>query len=168
MLINPKEKALMDKLGLEPVTLFKPLHEIQDILLEKAGSAVDLDSELAALEVIYNKIQQKAGLVDSTLTAHTEAIGTMAKNKASRLLTKMKTAQRKKLDLETRQIKKLKEKLFPGGSLQERTENIAGFYATYGPAILDLIKTNSQTTQQQFGVIYLPEETKMERQEVFY
>jgi len=160
MLIGPKEKALMEKLGLPLVTLFKPLHEIQDALLQKTGATVDLDSELSALEAIYDKMQQKAMLVNPTLSVHTKAIGALAKNKATRLLTKMKSAQRKKLDIETRQVKKLKEKLFPGGNLQERTENIAGFYAKYGPGILDLIKSQSQTTSQQFGVIFLPAAAK--------
>lgn len=166
MLIGQKEKALMDKLGLQPITLFKPLHVIQDTLLQKMGAAIDLDNELMALEAIYEKMGQKATIVDTTLSVHTKAIGTIAKNKASRLLTKMKTAQRKKLAIETRQIKKLKEKLFPADSLQERTENIAGFYAQYGSAILDLIKTASQTTRQQFGIVYLPEPAQRDRQDM--
>jgi len=157
MLISPKQDEIIRKLKLRPVDLFKPLHEIQDLLLAQNGATVDLSEELSALEALYAKMQQKAGLADITLATHTAAIGKGAQNKAARLVTKIKTAQRKKLQTQTGQLNRLKETLFPGGSLQERTENIAGFYACYGSAIFDLIKANSLTLKQQFGVIYLPE-----------
>lgn len=157
MLLTPKETVLMHKLALQPADLFLPLHQIQDLLLKKKGVEIDLSGELEQLSQLYAKIGLKAAAVDSTLAGHTEAIATAARNKAHRLVTKMKTAQRKRLETETGQLRKLKERLFPAGSLQERTENIAGFYAQYGKDIFDLIKARSLTLEQQFGVIHLPE-----------
>ena len=114
-----------------------------------------MDAELTELVALYEKMQLKAAAADPTLAGHTRAIAAAAGNKAQRLVTKMKAAQRKRLEVEGRQIRQLKAGLFPGGSLQERTENIAGFYADYGPGIFDLIKMQSQTLEQQFGVIFL-------------
>lgn len=160
LLLRAEQEALLKKLALEPVDLFMPLHKIQDLLLDKKAAGVDLSDELSQLSTLYEKMQAVAGQVDATLINHTSAIEKQALNKVNRLVTKMKTAQRKKLTIESGQIKRLKDRLFPGDSLQERTENIAGFYADYGPAIFDIIKRHSLSVEQQFGVIYLPEITK--------
>lgn len=157
MLLTPKETALMHKLELQPADLFLPLHQMQDLLLEKKGATIDLSGELEQLSELYERIGLKAAAADTTLAGHTAAIGAAAKNKAHRLVTKMKTAQRKRLEIETGQLRKLKQRLFPADSLQERTENIAGFYAQYGKDIFDLIKACSLTLEQRFGVIHLPE-----------
>ncbi|SEA41148.1 bacillithiol biosynthesis cysteine-adding enzyme BshC [Arachidicoccus rhizosphaerae] len=157
LLISPEQKKVMDKLGLSPKDLFLPLHKLQDLLLENSGQAVDLENELHRLQVIYGQLQQKAAAVDPTLNAHVAALYKGAQHKAQRLQTKMKSSQRKKLKTETSQIQLLKQHLFPGGSLQERTENVAGFYSRYGSCLLDIIKEASGTTEQQFGIIYLPE-----------
>ena len=160
LLMHPEEQAMMQKLGLEPIDLFKPIHEIQDKLIQIKGAKIDLKEELEALKDLYEQMRKKAGLADVTLEGHTAALGKVAINKANRLVTKIKTAQRKKLEAENGQLKKLKAHLFPAESLQERTENIAGFYAQYGPGILDLILENSLTFEQAFGIITLPDQPK--------
>ena len=160
MLMRPKEWTVLQKLGLSAVDLFKPLHEIQDLLLAKSGDQVDMVFELEALKQLYENMREKAAAVDPTLSGHTDAISKQALNKAARLVTKMKSANRKKIEIQTGQLQFLKDRLFPGASLQERTENIAGFYADYGDKIFDLIKKDSEALTQQFGVLYLPEADK--------
>lgn len=160
LLLRPGQDALIRKLNLQPAELFLPLHKILDQLLAKKGAVIDLSQELSELNKLYEKMQQKAAGADPTLATHTQAIGKAAQNKAARLVTKISAAQRRRLKIESEQISKLKESLFPGGSLQERTENIAGFYAAYGPLIFDLIKAQSLTLEQQFGILYLPQAEK--------
>jgi uncharacterized protein YllA (UPF0747 family) len=48
---------------------------------------------------------------------------------------------------------KLKAALFPNNGLQERTENIAGFYAKYGDEIFDKLLQQSLTTEEMFAVM---------------
>jgi len=39
--------------------------------------------------------------------------------------------------------------------LQERTENISGFYAKYGKSMIDILLEKSSAFDQEFGVVCL-------------
>jgi bacillithiol biosynthesis cysteine-adding enzyme BshC len=157
LLITPQQRKAMERLGLNPVDLFLPLHELQDLLLKNNGQAVALEKEQESLKTIYDALQEKATAVDPTLGAHVASLYKGTQHKVQRLLSKMKTSQRKRLVTETEQLRYLKQQLFPGGSLQERTENLAGFYGRYGSCLLDIIKEASGAMDHTFCILYLPQ-----------
>ena len=62
-------------------------------------------------------------------------------------------AEKRKYTEQQQHIQKLKSILFPNNSLQERTENISGFYGLYGKEIFSAIYNNSKGLIQQFGIL---------------
>lgn len=59
----------------------------------------------------------------------------------------------KKFEAQQRQLHKLKEQLFPHGSLRERIENFMPFYAKWGKAFINVLYKNSLALEQQFVLI---------------
>ena len=52
-----------------------------------------------------------------------------------------------------RQIKKIKEALFPTGALLERIDNILPYYSIYGKGFIEMLYKNSAGLQQQFCIV---------------
>uniref|UniRef100_UPI0013D0AB39 bacillithiol biosynthesis protein BshC n=1 Tax=Klebsiella michiganensis TaxID=1134687 RepID=UPI0013D0AB39 len=62
-------------------------------------------------------------------------------------------AEKRKYETDIQQIQFIKKSLFPANSLQERHQNIALFYAKYGPGFIDSIYKASKGLEQKFGII---------------
>ena len=60
---------------------------------------------------------------------------------------------KKKNEIEVNQIRKLKEKLFPGGKLQEREEPFLAYYLQWGSAFIDLLKDNFNPLEKEFIIL---------------
>jgi uncharacterized protein YllA (UPF0747 family) len=73
--------------------------------------------------------------------------------KLDQLEKKMSKAEKTKFEAEDRQIKKLKQTLFPNGELQERVENFIPFYAKHGKDFFKIIMDNSLSLEQEFTVV---------------
>ena len=66
-------------------------------------------------------------------------------------------ARKKKNENEVNQIVKLKEKLFPGGGLQERVENFIPFYLKFGSTFFDQLLLQIDPFDQRFNVLIATE-----------
>lgn len=156
LLIGEKAHALQQKLGLRPVELFKPLIDLEDMLVvRRQGKKQNTDAAQAALEKIYDTLKAELNEVDATLIPHAGALHSKAKKGLVALAQKMQRAERRKMDVESAQLESLKGMLFPNGSLQERLENFMPYFAQYGPGMLDSLYNQSLTIEQQFTVSYL-------------
>ena len=120
---------------------------------QHSSNKIDLNIEFSEAENLYATISGFASKIDSTLTQHIEALKTKALKNLTELEKKMLRAEKKKFVIEQAQIQKIKALLFPNNSLQERIENVAGFYAVYGKEFLDNILLHSQTLEQQFAIV---------------
>lgn len=156
LLVNGKQKKIIDDLNIKVADLFKKESDILDIINAKNGHSITIENEIETLKKTYATIKSLAQKADSTLAQHTIALFTTAQNKLQHLQKKINSAQRKKLETEKQKISKLKSQLFPGRSLQERVENIAYFYSLHGPHIFDLLLENSESFQQEFSVLEIP------------
>ena len=152
LLIEQRWQELIQKLGLSTEQLFLPEQQILDNLLEREGKKPLLNGEVAELMGIYEQLKQVASGVDHTLTRHVEALKTKATNQLQTLEKKMIRAERKKHAVRQAQINKLKGALFPHG-LQERTENMAFYYAKWGHSFINDLYEQSLTLEQEFVVL---------------
>ena len=66
---------------------------------------------------------------------------------------KMLRAEKRKFNDQQRQIQRLKEKLFPGNGLQERKENMSGYYALWGKDFIDALYNASPGLEQEFVIL---------------
>jgi uncharacterized protein YllA (UPF0747 family) len=74
-------------------------------------------------------------------------------NRIEKLEKKMLKAERKKFEAQQRQISKIKELLFPSGTLQERVDNLLAYYAVFGNEFIKMLYENSMSLQQEFCII---------------
>jgi bacillithiol biosynthesis cysteine-adding enzyme BshC len=84
--------------------------------------------ELDSLTKAFEELRKRASAVDPTLGPLVGAEGTRATHSLEKIEKKMLKAEKKLHSDRLRQIKEVKQALFPGGSLQERVDNFLGFY----------------------------------------
>lgn len=129
------EVDLQEKLGISDEDLFQPLHQLEkEQVLKTSPKDLSLANELTVLNQTFQQIKQKAGDVDSTLNAATEAVTTKIRHLTEGLEKKMIRAEKRHYADRMRQMEKLKATLFPKGTLQERYDNFLKWYLEFGPA----------------------------------
>ena len=126
------------KLGLNLEDLWSPKHVISDRILTLSNIVdLNIDSETKGIELSYESLATKAGLLSPGLQKMIWA------EKAKQLKHFEQLAYRLKKELKTSEDQKInkalniKEKLFPGDGLQERYDNIFQYYNRYGQPLID-------------------------------
>ena len=140
--IDGGTKNKIDKLNFKPEDFFKEAKELIDAYQVKTNNVFALDKEKEDLTKLYNSLIEKVSAVDKTLNAAAMAELQKAINGVEQLIGKANKALKQRSETEINQINGVKQKLFPNGTPQERSENFAGFYLNYGPAFLQGLKEN--------------------------
>ena len=141
----------LEVLKMNPVDLFKATDQILDENMDAATrERIDLSQSLLAIQTQYEVLRQQAVSADSTLDQHVRALAAHAVGRIEELQKKMKRAERRKLATRKDRIEVLKQVVFPGGGLQERTENPGSYYAVYGTEYFDWIYANLPVWENQF------------------
>jgi bacillithiol synthase len=152
--INKKTAEKIAALNLNANDIFKSEKEILEELVKKeSGIQLDLIEEKELLKQVYETIKTASAKVDTTLNAHVHSLATRSLSKLETLEKKMLKAEKKKFEVQQRQIQKLKTALTPGGNLQERVDNILPYYAVYGNSILEILYKHSDGLAQQFTLL---------------
>ena len=123
------------------------------IVDNNSANSYALNGELKKFEELYKILENRSANIDVTLTSHIETLKTKAIKKLVELEKKLLRAEKRKYSEQHQHIQKLKSLLFPGKNLQERIENISGFYSLYGKEIFDIIYNNSKGLIHQFGIL---------------
>lgn len=152
--INKDQHSRQKKLGITAEGLFEDTGLlINRYVHEHTNAALVLRDEYAAVEKLFNTIEEKAKQIDVTLVASANAERSRAVKSIGKLEHKFLRAEKKKFEWQAEQITQLKERLFPGNSLQERKENFLPYYAQYGPAFFDHLLRFLNPVTDQFCVI---------------
>lgn len=143
LIINKAMAQKIDKLSIEVQDLFKNSETlIKELLNRTADGLPGVEEEKNKLKDIYTSIGKKIKEMDPTLVAFTEAELQKQLNALKTLETKLMRVKKQKEETSVAQIRKLKETLFPGGAMQERTDNFIPFYLQQGQDFFDLLKEN--------------------------
>lgn len=154
LIIDEKSSVHINKLGLSPIDIFKPVLELQNSWTEKnTSNNLSVDTSLQTANDLYKNLSQQALSIDSTLLQHIEALKTAAIKRIDLLGKKMLRAEKRNHETAMRQIEKLKQKLFPNHNLQERIDNFIPYYAKYGAGLIDELYKNSLAVEQEFIVL---------------
>ncbi|HVZ56238.1 MAG TPA: bacillithiol biosynthesis cysteine-adding enzyme BshC [Chitinophagaceae bacterium] len=144
----------MDKLGLDPVAFFQPETDLLNQLVRRnSAEAVALDNPLREAGDFYAHLKEKAASVDPTLGQHVEALRARALHQLRELEKKLLRAERRRYSDQQRQIRAIREHLFPGKSLQERTENFASFYGRWGRELIECLYEKADPLGQEFIIL---------------
>lgn len=152
--VRREEHERLGKLGLTPDALFEDTGLlISKFVHDHTNASLVLREEYAAVEKLFNELEEKAKQIDITLISSVNAERSRAVKSIGKLEHKFLRAEKKKFAWQTEQIQTLKDRLFPANSLQERKENFLPYYAEYGPAFFDHILQFSIPVTDQFIII---------------
>jgi uncharacterized protein YllA (UPF0747 family) len=156
MLVDPRNRARLDKSGWTAEALFEGEQALMNQLVQReSGEAIDLSASLSQLEQLYAGLAVRAGSIDQTLEGHVQAIGKKAVDKVGVLQGKMLRAEKRKFEAQRRQLQQVLQSFFPGNGLQERVDNFMPWFATYGPAFIDAVHQHSPGLASAFVIMDL-------------
>jgi bacillithiol synthase len=154
LFINKEMQELTQKLGFEAIDLFKTTTILSNELVKRESDLqLNLQKEKEQLKELYEQFKTIAGKIDITLSQHTSALQAKTLEKIEALEKKMLREEKKKFEAQQRQLLKLKQRLFPNDSLQERVDNLLPYYAKWGKGFIKTIYDNSLSLEQQFGIL---------------
>jgi bacillithiol synthase len=155
LVLNGGMVKKLEKLGLETADLFKEDNELKKYYVAKNSEhTLTLDTQLKALELVFEEIAQKALAVDPTLKAVVEAEKVKTMGSVQNLEKRLKKQEEKKFETALLQIENLKSKLFPNGGLQERYDNFLNFYQN-DPEFIEKLKEAFNPLVFKFNLIYI-------------
>ena len=129
MIINKGLVKRIEKIGLDGEDLFRENHELKALYLEKNSNNEHLlDQEKLDLAGLFDAIRIKAAQIDKSLEGYIGAEGTKAVKALENVEKRLKKALENQNETAMSQIDGIREKLFPGGGLQERHDNFLNFY----------------------------------------
>lgn len=154
MIIPGKISKISDAIPLKGQQLFQPVNLLlEELVKNEATVKLNLEEEISTMVSLYHNIKVAATAVDSTLQRHIDALQTKALKRIEQLEKKMLKAEKKKYELQHRQIIKIKESLFPSGILQERVENLLPYYSLWGKDFIKMLYENSKGLEQEFCIV---------------
>jgi len=145
---------LVSKLKLSLHDLFKKEKDLVDMFVKRESSLkLDLAAEKKLVENIYQQMLQRSSAVDPGLEKHVLNLRSKAIQKIDQLEKKMLNAEKKKFEASLRQVHKIREKLYPSGTLQERVDNLLPYYAKWGSQFIREIYDHSEAFSTSFTVL---------------
>jgi len=156
LLIDSGTAKRMDSLGLLVPDLFHPVDElIRAHVIETVDTDLDLSTELKLLEKLYDGLKEKAAEIDRTLVTALDAELAKQQKTLEQWGGRFARSLKKKNGISVQQIRKLHEKLFPNGSLQERHDNILQFIASSDDRLIPTLHGAIEPLGTDFGVVML-------------
>ncbi|AEI47482.1 bacillithiol biosynthesis cysteine-adding enzyme BshC [Runella slithyformis] len=127
--INSVSQKRAEKLGVTVEELFWDDVKLRKTFVEKTSTlSLELSQEKKAIEEVFVTILHKAISIDKTLEGAVNAEKTKVLNTLENVEKRLQKAEERNYETEVNQLLGLKAKLFPNGSLQERSDNFLNFY----------------------------------------
>ncbi|PHN07485.1 bacillithiol biosynthesis cysteine-adding enzyme BshC [Flavilitoribacter nigricans] len=144
----------LDKLGLKVSDLFTETETlIKSYVKANAENELSLKEEKKQLHTIFNGIVEKIKEVDQTLVKTVKAEAANQMNSLQGLESRLLKAEKQRHEIELNQIRGIKDKLFPGNGLQERTDNFLNFYLRYGQDFFETLLAELDPLEEGFIVV---------------
>jgi len=115
---------------------------------------LNLRDEWMEFNAIFAKMKLRAHKIDPSLGASTEAVKARLKKAINNLEKKLLKADKHNHEDALIQIERIKDKLFPGGGLQERTENFASLYLKHGDDLISDLEKYFNPLDFKFTILY--------------
>ncbi|MDR2281926.1 MAG: bacillithiol biosynthesis cysteine-adding enzyme BshC [Sphingobacterium sp.] len=143
------------RLNLTFKSVFKSTTALQNEYVRRHTThRLHLKDEWMELNAIFGKIKLRAHKIDPSLGPSTDAVKARLKKAINNLEKKLLKADKRNHQDALLQIERVKEKLFPGGGLQERTENFAVLYVKYGDDLIADLINHFDPLAFKFTILY--------------
>ncbi|MCE9540305.1 MAG: bacillithiol biosynthesis cysteine-adding enzyme BshC [Bacteroidetes bacterium] len=154
LLTDEKTNQQIQKLGFTINELFKDIDVlIKEFVNKNANSELSLKEQELKISTIFAEISQKAMAVDVTLKGSVEAELQKALNALKNIESKLMRSEKQKQETNLNQIKKIKDKFFPEGALQERYENIVPYYLRSGKKLIADLKGQFDPLDYELSIL---------------
>lgn len=154
LIAQEKDEQKLKEAGMSIEELFAGDFQMVDAYVKKHSTqTLHLHEEQAMADTMFRSLKEKAAAVDRTLMQHVEALQAKLNKQLENAEKKLVRAEKRKFTVEQEQLIKLRARLFPGGSLQERVDNFMPYYGVYGEEFISTIHRHSLALEQQFTVI---------------
>ena len=141
MVVDPPTLRKFEKTGLDLSILFEEKNYIFNTwILKNSNHNLTVGTERTTAQQIFDDLQKRAESIDKTLSPFVGAEGKRILNSLEKIERKMLRAEKRQQSDKLRQIENVKDTLFPGGGLQERTDNFLNFYQQDNHFISTLIQ----------------------------
>lgn len=149
LVVNSSQIQKIQKTGFSVIDFFSTEEELHKrfIELNKEGD-IGVENEKNQIEVIFDSLAKR--IQDSSLQASIFAEKKKQLKSLSKMEQKLRKSEKSKHQNSLTQISKLKGKLFPNNTLQERYDNIIPMYLNFGPSFIDEIKEAFDPFEQKF------------------
>lgn len=131
MIVSKTNHKKMQKLNLTITDLLQDEHTLKQQYLAKNGGEISIEGEQKQLQDLFNSLEKKAIEVDKTLQDFVRAEASRIEKSLEGIEKRIRKAEEKKHEVALSQMVGIKQKLFPNGGLQERSENILNYYANH-------------------------------------
>ncbi|WP_259015023.1 bacillithiol biosynthesis cysteine-adding enzyme BshC [Emticicia fluvialis] len=129
LVVNEASRKKIDKLGITTEELFADEVTLRKSFVEKnSRKSLSLAFEIDEINDIFERILKKATIIEATMKGPVEGVKAKSINALEHLEKRIKRAEERNQESSVSQLLALKERLFPGGGLQERKENFLNFY----------------------------------------
>lgn len=129
MVMDHEVSRKLEKTGLELRDLFEEKNFLfNHWILRHSPRNLTVGAERESLINLFQELRERAEQVDKSLAPFVGAQGKRALNSLEKIERKLLRAEKRLHVDKLRQIEAVKDSLFPGGGLQERTDNFLNFY----------------------------------------
>ncbi len=141
MVMDAPVTRKFEKTGLELKDLFEDKNYLfNNWIVKNTTHNLSLGKEIENVQQIFTEIKDRAGKIDQTLHQFVAAENKRTLNGLEKIEQKLLKAEKRKQSDKLRQIEAVKDSLFPGGGLQERTDNFLNFHQQDAQFIQKLIE----------------------------
>lgn len=143
------------RLDLTFKSIFKGIGELKkEYVRRHTKHRLTLNDEWMELNSIFSKLHLRAHKIDPSLGPSTDAVKARLRKALNNLEKKLLKADQRNHEDALIQIERIKEKLFPGGALQERSENFGLLYVKHGDALIRELIRHFRPLDFQFTILY--------------
>lgn len=152
--LSGQQSDLRKKTGLSIGEMFRPEHDlINDHIAAHSDKDWHTSKESADITKLMQHLEARAATIDATLSASVKAASTAMLKKLTALEKKMLRAEKRNHRVHIDRISRMKAAIFPGNSLQERTDNFLELFLDQGPSFIDTIYAGIDPLTPAFMVI---------------
>ena len=144
----------LSRIDLSTKDIFQDSEELRkEWVRSHSNHVLNIKSEQEELNKIFEKLKLRALKIDPTLAPSTEAVQARLHKALKNLEGKLMKAEKRNFTDALAQIDSIKSKLFPGGGLQERTENFGLFYVKYGKGFISELVEKFKPLDLKFTIL---------------
>jgi bacillithiol biosynthesis cysteine-adding enzyme BshC len=142
MIMDLETTRKFEKTGLELKDIFESKNYLfNDWVLKHSPRKLSVGVERSAVVSLFDELKKRAETVDKSLSAHVSAEAKRAVKSLESIERKFLRAEKRLHSDKLKQVEFVKDRLFPGGSLQERSENFLAFQLQNPDFIDELLKS---------------------------